>query len=673
MSDLLPILLGVLCWPAILFAPGYAISLLFQPLGARECSLARRVLLAVPVSLASMPIIAYLVWKYIGVVPLSIFLGVCSLITLGHLIIHRCKLFEILRKQRFFVLAAIVWLIGSLLIIVPVQLNDKLFLSITWGDYAKHIAVTNAITRTGVPPVQPYFYPGEARPTFYYYGWFLQSSLVDRWGGERIGPDHAVFAGIIWTGIGLAAALLLVAKTLVPSFGIDPVRRDRAIVLLMLVTGLDFIPVFLRHMAVWASGAVSYYYSTEWWNDQVTGWIDMMLWVPQHVGGAVAAMLGLILLRRAADEQRWSLLSIALAAISLASCALMSIYLAMATAVIAMVWLVVCLARRNFREVIIFIAGGVAAALLASPFLLELFHAKSTDQLPIAFQVRLFGPVETVLRNTRFATPLITQILSLILLPLNYAIEFGVYALTAWLYWRWRKREQKAMNNDDRFAITWVISIGVFASFVRSSLALNDLGWRSFIPVQAILIVWAADLWQRRASLGPWLQMLLKSMLIIGLASTIYDLWLIRTGSIQRHLRKSKIDDVELLVNARDAHAWIARNTPRDAVVQYRPLSNVGYVHGSFGRRQVAVGDPIYGSLLGISPAIYESWRERTDAIFAQQFLSPEDRKTIADLKIDYLLVLWVDELWFAPSSVRSAVVYQNPRCAVIDVKRLPQ
>ena len=46
-------------------------------------------------------------------------------------------------------------------------------------DATAHVATTDALTRTGVPPVNPFVYPGYPVHLMYYYAWYIMCSLVN--------------------------------------------------------------------------------------------------------------------------------------------------------------------------------------------------------------------------------------------------------------------------------------------------------------------------------------------------------------------------------------------------------------------------------------------------------------------------------------------------------------
>ena len=85
----------------------------------------------------------------------------------------------------------------ALLAMVDFSYGHKLHLSVMNYDYTTRTAIISAITRTGVPPANPFFYPGLPIKLSYHYFWLLFSSLA-----KRMGLGHnaraALFGSAMW-------------------------------------------------------------------------------------------------------------------------------------------------------------------------------------------------------------------------------------------------------------------------------------------------------------------------------------------------------------------------------------------------------------------------------------------------------------------------------------------
>jgi hypothetical protein len=97
-------------------------------------------------------------------------------------------------------------------------------------------AITASISRTGVPPQNPYFFPGRPFPLHYHYFWFLLCSIVEQLGGVAVSPRHAIIAGTLWCGLGLMAVIALYMRFFQPKGAVDVERRSVIAVALLSVT-----------------------------------------------------------------------------------------------------------------------------------------------------------------------------------------------------------------------------------------------------------------------------------------------------------------------------------------------------------------------------------------------------------------------------------------------------
>src|SRR5207302_705983 len=93
--------------------------------------------------------------------------------------------------------------------------------------------------------------------------------------------------------------------------------RPTLAIAMFFITGLDLILTLFRVLC-----GLPVRGDMEWWSlEQVTSWIDSILWVPHHVGGLVCCLFGFLLVwlsQRASTIQR---ISCALfAGLSFASC-----------------------------------------------------------------------------------------------------------------------------------------------------------------------------------------------------------------------------------------------------------------------------------------------------------------------------------------------------------------
>ena len=95
--------------------------------------------------------------------------------------------------------------------LVDIQLGNRLYYTVIGLDYTTRAALIDAITRTGVPPINPSYYPGHPEQlTYLYYFWYILGSLVDQLGGKWVDSRAALIASVCWCGLGLMATIAVI-------------------------------------------------------------------------------------------------------------------------------------------------------------------------------------------------------------------------------------------------------------------------------------------------------------------------------------------------------------------------------------------------------------------------------------------------------------------------------
>src|SRR5674476_271155 len=114
------------------------------------------------------------------------FLGFLVLIVLEH------RLWRLRRplSRDVVVILAIAggWIVIGLFCLIDLQIGDRLYFPVVSYDNTLRTAITASISRTGVPPQNPYFFPGRLFPLRYHYFWFLLCSIVEQLGGNVVSP-----------------------------------------------------------------------------------------------------------------------------------------------------------------------------------------------------------------------------------------------------------------------------------------------------------------------------------------------------------------------------------------------------------------------------------------------------------------------------------------------------
>ncbi len=294
---------------------------------------------------------------------------------------------DILRRERGnairwpFLGAAIgaAWALFVVAALIDVGVGDRLYLSVTVFDHALRTAFVDAVMRTGVPPANPLFWPGHATPMRYYYFWYVLTAVAARLGGTT--ARQAMIASVAWSGLGLAAVLSLYCRHFLGTglAGENPFRSNgrrlpRYVLALALlaVTGLDILPAIVKAILRMPTDP-----DMEWWSsDQVTSWVDSVIWVPHHVAGLVCCLFGFLLvwMSKGLTVTQRCLCGV-IAGVSFASAFGLSTWVPLAFALVLLAWMLWALAwaTESRERVPILLGAGLVAVLALLPYLHEAF------------------------------------------------------------------------------------------------------------------------------------------------------------------------------------------------------------------------------------------------------------------------------------------------------------
>ncbi len=546
MEDAAGAIRGMAGFSLLLFVPGSLFARASNLFGFRARSLPARMAWAVTLSFAVSPILLSLTSHVAGrhlVVTVLWILAALWLVTAR--LEERWSLLEL---DRHLSTVLILMLLGALLVVVELidlQLGSKLYLSVTVVDQAYRVGFTNALASGAVPPLNPFYHPGHAEPLRYYYFWYGLCATCMRI--AHITARQALIASSVWVGWGLTALLALLVRHF---FGIaDTVhRRTLAAVLLLGVTGADLLPVlwltFVKHRFM---GEI------EWWSrDQISSWMDCILWVPHHTAAVISCMTAFLLLWRTREERSKAQRAVAvcLAGVAAASSFGLSIYVAAGFALLMLLWIVrlviwedeTALAGRTAC------AGGLAVVLLL-PYLHELLQAHSGTQAGastgpfhlLSFGVREFwGPLPALpslrLEALRTAHPILfLEAVRLFLLVPGYALELGFYAVVLAVFWSRRR----SLDSARRTALFFSVCGLLIVSFLRSGvIENNDFGYRAaMLPCLFLLLLGTDLLLEIRATgstgtennrRGGLTLALSRRLLLLGAAGTAYQAFELR-------------------------------------------------------------------------------------------------------------------------------------------------
>ena len=648
-------------------APGFVIGYLANLLAFRTRDRLLQLCLSIVLSAAIMPGIVYLAARAAS---MSLVWGMYAAAWVGFgavLMIGRWRSNDVPPIDRLlaavFGTAVLVWLAVDPLYLVDWQIGANLYRGAPTFDYIKHTFVTDAVTRTGMPPVNPVYHPGEPQYLNYYYYVYTITSLVDQLGGSLITPRTASFGMALWSGVVVMSLVVVGASFLELSGRHSVAKRSAAAVVLLAVSGLAILPTIVVTVTrSFASGYLTCLTSTIQLNDwgAVAPWFNQLTWVPQHVMGFVAGVTGIILYRAACrepDTLRAVLVSI-LAGLAVMSAGGLSIWAALPIPLFFLIWGAIALKNGWLNEVRNTAIMGAVAFVLSLPFIADLMSGAEPARFPLAFDIRysrslheFFGAAEGV------AGPYWLTGLHLLLLPILTLLEYGYVALVAAAVWVRRRREGASISRDEQFLIVVTLTVLALTMFFRSSLRDNDLGWRAGMYVQFIALIWSVDLtidlygsWRRRApfAFGRGVQLWLSAALLVGLLNTGYEIVIPRVHPILEARWNADYSGVRRLYMLRRGYEWIGENTDRSAVIQQRvpDWPNDDTITALHANRQIAVMDSVHVTLFLVSSQRYLASAAEIDPIFAEPVGLDSVRTIAARYGIDYLGVKRDDLAW---------------------------
>jgi hypothetical protein len=647
-----------------LVVPGYVLGFLLDTFEFTRRSLQARVAISLCLSVSVVPITLYYNWRLLPKAPWLLCGVTWALVPLlllwqkRRISVTRCESLSTYHKRVFVILLG--WLLVGGACLVDLQIGDRLYFQWASFDYMLRAAVTAAIVRTGVPPLNPYFYSGHGFTLNYHYFWYLVCALIARIGGPWVTGRIAVMAGTLWCGVGLIAFVALSVHVLGKE---RPVRRDRQTfiaVTLLSITGLDILPAILRLLLTQSLSP-----TTEWWNEQVTSWLNLVFWQQHSIAALIANATAMLLLLNVRSKQllHQRVAVVGLAGAALASGAGLSIYVTLAFGVFWPVWALVLAFRKCGAQAVWTCIAAIMGFLIALPYLLDLSHGGAGGSgIPISFAIRRFFIMEAVVKGFGGGGHQVTLVNALTL-PLNYFLELGFFFVVGLKQWQ-RIRARKHVTDQDILLSVLLVSSILVASFLRSNaIESNDLAWRAVIPAQFVLLIWAAQLWDEglfagraRWSSGVGL------LLILGAAGPVYDLTMLRLYPVLAdRMKRSNFPWLafdhhmgERTYALRQTYERLNTQLPRNAIVQQNPVVYAGDAfYGLYADRQTAAqtGDcgVVFGGAPSMCPGVLAPLRQIFTEPKALSFASVQ--VACRALSIDVLVVKDTDPVWRDKSS----------------------
>ena len=656
-SDLIGTSWAFCLFALFIFVPGYVFGWLLDVFGFRRRALLARFAISTPLSIAVFPILTYLLWRWSLVAAWTMYAGCWIAFLLLLVRDHHLWLSKPRISKTVGILLAIVagWIVVGMLCLVDLQIGDRLYFPTVAYDYMLRTAFTSAITRTGVPPHNPYFFPGHPVFMRYHYFWYLPCSLVDQLGGARVTPRHAVLASTLWCGIALMALVPLYLRFFQPKGSINLERRTLVGIGLLSATGLDIVPVILI-------GLISrrLFFPIDAWNDQVTSWITSLLWEPHHVAALIACLTGFLVIWYTSRAAR--VRASVIAGLTFATAAGLSVYVTFVFAMFVAIWLPMTLFQKDRRPAVVICIAGLVAVAVASPYLTEL-HRSSSGQGNgggpfLQVTIRQFIPADAIIETLWPREGWLLPVANLLLLPLNYYLELGFFFVVGLMQWRRMRRSGDFFNHAELCGFTMAAVSVLLCTFLRSGvISINDLGWRGFLLAQFVLLIWAAELWDdglfassrkaepvRQSAIFRGQRPAIAALLVLGVAGSLYEVCMVRFYYVI-----SGGFDGKRSYAIRQLYEGLKQMLAENAVVQHDPNHLPGDVfYGLYADRQAAAETSQCGVVFGGDPALCPGVIGPINDLFEKPgAIAPENINTVCEsLSIDTLVVKDGDKVW---------------------------
>jgi len=514
-------------------------------------------------------------------------------------------------------LAFLAWTLVAAGLLVDWPTADGLRHSVLVVDYVKHVTATWAIDASGTPPYNPTVYTAGGHASYYYF--FYELTAVDAFLGRALGvlPRHAAYAGAAIGGPALLALIWLVWSRSRAAGGPRAARRPVwLLVALLFTTGLDILPALALNVL-----RGDWMLTPDEWNDQVTSWFATVMWVPHHLAGLCAAVVGLLALTRDADDADVAFggRRILLAGLAFASMAGLSVYIAIGGALAAAFWVCALAWRRRWADAAAASASGLLAIALAAWWISTLLtRAGPGAPPPVVFDLRPFplsdifideGPLRLVARA--------------IFVPIGYVVEFGIFAFGSYLFWR--RAGRKGMTSDVGFVLVLATAASfIIGTFIRSAIIMNDLGWRVMLLAQIATLVWTLSAVEAGAFTGPTRRnagLILAALGYLAVADAAAQM---RFNPLIPFGQPTHLADRIAAWN------WLDARLPTIAVVQENPDRLRAFDYGLYGRFPTAIADRHNGLLFGAPRAEIEKRLADVGPLFTNPSLSPDAMRAIA-------------------------------------------
>ncbi len=678
LQDILGVLLASILFMLVFLFPGYILGYLINFLGFKHRHEITKYVFAIVISASIVPIVIYLISiavtlnfaKYIFFVPFIWFLHLNSAnikkIALDGKIFTRVNLYQ---KIALIVVAG--WLFVTVVMMVDIQWGENLYFNVISLDFATRVTLVAAVTRTGVPPVNPSYFPGH--PEYInslYYFWYILCSVIDQFGGDLVDARMALIAGDAWIGIILMSVIAIYLKLRNGLKNTDAWKTSIIGIGLLTISGFDFIPAVMQIITT----RLFYGYSVltgdiEHWNEQITAWVGSLLWVPHHVAAVVACIFSLVIINFSEEEKRLSkkIQILILAGLSLASAIGLSTWVALVfVAFVGVTILIFFFSNTEKKLAISMMLIGILAVLFAAPFLIGILHnGTGSDSIPVVFEVRKFLPVYPFIAEIPY---FFANLIYLILLPVNYLMELGFFFFIALMWFQSFRSRVNIPNRIKILEITLLSVVILLTSFFRSSIvSSNEIGWRGWLFGQFVLLIWTIDLLRQFSFDTNSIKLTISNLIfskdrrvkllslfaVAGILTSIVDLTLLRLWPAMVDLGITGFPnglspDVQLgkrTYSSRLVYEFIRESLSGDVVIQNNPSMGLDRPSGLYGSQQLAIS---YNAPYNVPLTVLSENSDAISGIFNSEMeITWMKIDSICDqYYIDVIIINDIDPVW---------------------------
>jgi hypothetical protein len=682
-QDIVGVLLAFVLFPILLIAPGYIAASSFNLLDFANRKLISRTAVAVLISSSISPVIFFLTDR-LGTRQLTLFIVLLVFITFIYVLIRDFKAIHFSREDPLLLKQVLIlcgaWILFAVMFLSDIQWGDRLYYNVAAFDYSTRASVINAITRTGVPPINPGYFPGQPQPlTFLYYFWYVLCSIIDQAGGRLIDARMALMASVVWTGLALMSAVGIFVQARSPQADSRAVWQKVKLGLgLLLVSGLDIFPstLFILFPRLLPGKMIDG--DMEQWNEQITAWIGSITWTPHHVISLVACLTSWILIAsNRTDSLPRQIGAILISGLALASAFGLSVWIVIVFAIFWVIWsLLKLFSKGSFQGIWTMLAPGLVAGIAILPFLSDLLGGPTSgsagSQFPLAFRIREFFPLDSIVLNS---PPWEGNLFKLAALPINYFLELGFFSAVGLLWFQYCRKNQQKNNTFLSAEIALFLTTLILVTFIRSAvISHNDFGWRSWMFAQFILVLWGIDLLEYFWGKGAPSQVVifhrprqmekvrktLITLIAIGVLTSIFDVILLRTwpmiidsGAVDFPRILSRDTHLgERTFAAREAFSYIENYLPESSIVQVSPKHLVDTLNSLYRTRPSVIS---YSTLYGIGQQQYEPLMNGVQELFDARTDNWETLdSTCRQYDINILVLRDIDVLWEKIDSLRA-------------------